>query len=75
MTDTLAEHADPELTPGEPLIQMSDVGKTYGAIRALQGVNLTVAPARSPASSATTAPASRPSSRSWPACTRTTRAP
>ena len=42
MTDTLAEHADPELNRGEPLIQMSDVGKTYGAIRALKGVNLTV---------------------------------
>jgi simple sugar transport system ATP-binding protein len=42
MTDTLAEHADPELNRGEPLIQMSDVGKAYGAIRALKGVNLTV---------------------------------
>ena len=42
MTDTLAEHADPELNRGEPLIQMSGVGKTYGAIRALKGVNLTV---------------------------------
>jgi simple sugar transport system ATP-binding protein len=42
MTDTLAEHADPELTQGEPLVQMRDVGKAYGAIRALKGVNLTV---------------------------------
>ncbi|WP_404390674.1 ATP-binding cassette domain-containing protein [Humibacillus xanthopallidus] len=42
MTDTLAEHADPDLNRGEPLIQMSDVGKAYGAIRALKGVNLTV---------------------------------
>jgi simple sugar transport system ATP-binding protein len=42
MTDTLAEHADPELHKGEPLIQMVDVGKTYGAIRALKGINLTV---------------------------------
>ena len=42
MTDTLAEHADPELNRGEPLIQMSDVGKAYGAIRALKGINLTV---------------------------------
>src|SRR6478609_5504661 len=42
MTDTLHEHADPELHKGEPLIQMIDVGKTYGAIRALKGINLTV---------------------------------
>ncbi|MCU1537448.1 MAG: transporter [Humibacillus sp.] len=42
MTDTLAEHADPELNSGEPLIEMTDVGKTYGAIRALKGINLTV---------------------------------
>ena len=42
MTDTLAEHADPELNQGEPLIEMSDVGKAYGAIRALKGINLTV---------------------------------
>jgi simple sugar transport system ATP-binding protein len=42
MTDTLAEHADPELNSGEPLIEMKDVGKTYGAIRALKGINLTV---------------------------------
>ena len=42
MTDTLTEHADPTLHKGEPLIQMNDVGKTYGAIRALQGINLQV---------------------------------
>lgn len=42
MTDTLHEHADPELTAGEPLVQMTDVGKSYGAIRALKGINLTV---------------------------------
>ena len=42
MTDTLSEHADPELHKGEPLIEMGDVGKSYGAIRALQGINLTV---------------------------------
>ncbi len=42
MTDTLSEHADPELHSGEPLIEMKDVGKTYGAIRALKGINLTV---------------------------------
>lgn len=42
MTDTLQEHADPTLHKGEPLIQMTDVGKTYGAIRALKGINLQV---------------------------------
>ena len=42
MTDTLSEHADPTLHRGEPLIQMADVGKTYGAIRALEGINLEV---------------------------------
>ena len=42
MTDTLSEHADPNLHKGEPLIQMDDVGKSYGAIRALSGINLSV---------------------------------
>ncbi len=42
MTDTLNEHADPTLHQGEPLVQMKDVGKAYGAIRALRGINLTV---------------------------------
>ena len=42
MTDTLHEHADPELHKGEPLVEMVDIGKTYGAIRALKGINLTV---------------------------------
>lgn len=42
MTDTLAEHADRHLKEGEPLVQMRDVGKSYGAIRALKGINLTV---------------------------------
>ena len=42
MTDTLAEHADPTLNRGEPLIQMTDVGKSFGPIVALQGINLTV---------------------------------
>ena len=42
MTDTLQEHADPTLHKGEPLIEMVEVGKTYGAIRALKGINLTV---------------------------------
>ena len=42
MTDTLAEHADPTLHKGQPLIEMNDVGKSYGAIRALSGINLSV---------------------------------
>ena len=42
MTDTLHEHADPTLHKGEPLIQMTGVGKAYGAIRALSGINLQV---------------------------------
>ncbi|MEV6635786.1 ATP-binding cassette domain-containing protein [Actinoplanes sp. NPDC051470] len=42
MTDTLAEHADSHLTKGETLIEMSGVGKSYGAIRALRGINMTV---------------------------------
>jgi simple sugar transport system ATP-binding protein len=42
MTDTLSEHADPDLHRGETLVEMVDVGKTYGAIRALKGINLRV---------------------------------
>ncbi len=42
MTDTITEHADPELTKGEALVEMRDVGKAYGAIRALRGINLKV---------------------------------
>jgi simple sugar transport system ATP-binding protein len=42
MTDTLAEHADRHLERGEPLIEMDKVGKSYGAIRALRGINLRV---------------------------------
>ena len=42
MTDTLQEHADPTLHKGEPLVEMTDVGKTYGVIRALKGINLEV---------------------------------
>jgi simple sugar transport system ATP-binding protein len=42
MTDTIMEHADQSLSKGEPLIEMQDVGKSYGAIRALRGINLTV---------------------------------
>src|SRR6476659_5614672 len=42
MTDTITEHADDTLHAGEPLVEMIDVGKSYGAIRALRGLNLTV---------------------------------
>jgi len=42
MTDTLASHADSGLQRGEPLIEMTDVGKRYGAISALRGINLRV---------------------------------
>jgi simple sugar transport system ATP-binding protein len=42
MTDTLHEHADPTLHKGEALVEMTEVGKTYGAIRALRGINLRV---------------------------------
>jgi simple sugar transport system ATP-binding protein len=30
------------LTRGEPLIEMADIGKGYGAIRAIRGINLRV---------------------------------
>jgi simple sugar transport system ATP-binding protein len=42
MTDTIADHADETLHKGEPLVQMENVGKTYGAIRALRAINMTV---------------------------------
>jgi simple sugar transport system ATP-binding protein len=42
MSDTLSQHADANLTKGEALIEMSNVGKAYGAIRALHGINLRV---------------------------------
>ena len=42
MTDTITEHADDTLEAGETLIEMVDVGKSYGAIRALRGVNMKV---------------------------------
>ena len=42
MTDTLAEHADPTLHRGQPLIEMENVGKSFGPIVALSGINLTV---------------------------------
>jgi simple sugar transport system ATP-binding protein len=42
VTDTIADHADATLHKGEPLVSMENIGKTYGAIRALKGINLTV---------------------------------
>ena len=42
MTDTLAEHADPTLHRGQPLIEMDNVGKSFGPIVALSGINLQV---------------------------------
>jgi simple sugar transport system ATP-binding protein len=42
MTDTIAEHAARDLQRGTPLVELTDVGKAYGAIRALEGISLTV---------------------------------
>jgi simple sugar transport system ATP-binding protein len=42
VTDTIAEHAATDLTKGATLVEMEGVGKAYGAIRALEGVNMTV---------------------------------
>jgi simple sugar transport system ATP-binding protein len=42
MTDTIMEHAAGDLQAGTSLVEMDGVGKAYGAIRALEGVNLTV---------------------------------
>ena len=42
MTDTIIEHADRDLQVGTPLVEMEGVGKAYGIIRALEGVNLVV---------------------------------
>ena len=42
MTDTITDHADPTLKAGTPLVEMDNVGKAYGAIRALEGINLRV---------------------------------
>jgi simple sugar transport system ATP-binding protein len=42
MTDTIADHAARDLKAGAPLVEMEGVGKAYGAIRALEGINLTV---------------------------------
>jgi simple sugar transport system ATP-binding protein len=42
VTDTISEHADPTLHRGEPLVQMSGVGKRFGPIVALEGIDLNV---------------------------------
>jgi simple sugar transport system ATP-binding protein len=42
VTDTIVEHADRDLQVGTPLVEMEGVGKAYGAIRALEGIDLTV---------------------------------
>jgi simple sugar transport system ATP-binding protein len=42
MTDTIAEHSSAAAAKGTPLIEMDGVGKAYGPIRALEGINLTV---------------------------------
>ncbi len=42
MTDTIAEHARTVRGEGAPIVQMAGVGKAYGPIRALEGINLTV---------------------------------
>jgi simple sugar transport system ATP-binding protein len=42
MTDTIEEHADPTLHKGEVLVEMTEVGKAFGPIIALEGINLTV---------------------------------
>jgi simple sugar transport system ATP-binding protein len=42
MTDTITDHADDTLHAGDTLVEMEEVGKSYGAIRALRGVNLRV---------------------------------
>src|SRR5919107_880779 len=42
MTDTISEHAQSTAAKGTPLIEMDGVGKAYGPIRALEGINLTV---------------------------------
>ncbi len=42
MTDTIVGHADRSLKVGTPLVEMEGVGKAYGAIRALEGIDLIV---------------------------------
>ena len=42
MTDTVREHAQDAPATGTPLVEMVGVGKAYGPIRALEGIDLTV---------------------------------
>ena len=42
MTDTAAAHSDDNQPRHEPVVRLSHVGKTYGAVRALTDVSLTV---------------------------------
>jgi simple sugar transport system ATP-binding protein len=42
MTDTIIEHVDQTLRRGEVLVEMSGVGKAFGPIVALDGIDLTV---------------------------------
>jgi simple sugar transport system ATP-binding protein len=42
MTDTTTQPSAADTNNGKPLIEMADIGKMYGAIRALEGINLRV---------------------------------
>lgn len=42
MTDTIIEHAAADLRKGEPLVEMQGVGKSFGPITALEGIDLRV---------------------------------
>jgi simple sugar transport system ATP-binding protein len=42
MTDTTMQTPVPDTNDRKPLIEMADIGKMYGAIRALEGINLRV---------------------------------
>src|ERR1035437_1807075 len=42
MTDTTMQTPVPDMNNQKPLVEMADIGKTYGAIRALEGINLRV---------------------------------
>jgi simple sugar transport system ATP-binding protein len=42
MTDTIVEQVTERYRAGTPLVEMEQVGKSYGAIRALEGISLTV---------------------------------
>jgi simple sugar transport system ATP-binding protein len=44
MTDTATTHTGPDVAAGTPLVEMHGVGKTYGAVRALEGIDLRVNP-------------------------------